>query len=75
MSREKSPVEEQATPIAKPRAKPQEARQKLIPKSEHRRVRVLVEYGMTVEQVAELYRVPIQFIRELMRPERTAETR
>jgi hypothetical protein len=58
----KAPAGELPKPIAKARSKPSKVRQKRIPRSAHRRVRVLVEYGMTVEQVSELYGVSVSFI-------------
>jgi hypothetical protein len=58
----KAPAEEQPKPVSKSRPKPQKTRQSGYPGSEHSRIRVLVEYGMTVEQVAEIYGVPVSVI-------------
>src|SRR5262245_57985765 len=42
-----------------------------IPARESQRIRTLVKYGMTVEQVAELYGVPVETVERLLRKSRS----
>jgi hypothetical protein len=50
-----------------PAASPPAAALDEIPAGESRRIRTLVQYSMTVAQVAELYSVPVETVERLLR--------
>ena len=58
----KPPEKKHSEEASKSRPTRAPAQRKRIPPAQHNRIRVLVEYGMTIEEVAELYNVQHQVI-------------
>jgi hypothetical protein len=53
-------------PEPKPRGEPIKQRASEVPASQHDRIRALTGYGMTLEQVADLYAVPVGEIKRIV---------
>jgi hypothetical protein len=61
-------VEASTDPKSKPHGKPIKPRASKVPASQHDRIRTLASYGMTLEQVADLYGVPVGKIERIVGP-------
>ena len=66
MPQVKPPEKEHSEKASEPRPTRAPAQRKRIPPAQHNRIRVLVEYGMTTDEVAELYNVQHQVISSIV---------